>query len=196
MDRPRTRCRARHTSRRRWPSFRDVWALVAGALRVRGWTWLMSMLWVAAGAVITGQFFYATTLPWYPDLGIPGWAATPVPIQAVVALAFAAWLALLVPVPIAGFIRFRGWKRGCRLRAVAWVGAWIAGAALLCLAEAWGDSPGVSWGELPICAAWLVIGALMTWVLAVPPAARSDVPSTSSQDRGNASPPVSPFSRL
>jgi site-specific recombinase XerD len=41
---------------------------------------------------------------------------------------------------------------------------------------------------LPLCAAWLVLGALMTWVLAVPPARRSDVPSTSSQASGKASP--------
>ena len=46
---------------RRWPSFRDARALVTGGLRVRGWTWLLSMLWVAAGAVITGYFFYSTT---------------------------------------------------------------------------------------------------------------------------------------
>jgi hypothetical protein len=33
----------------RWPSFRDARTLITGGLRVRGWTWLMSMLWVAAG---------------------------------------------------------------------------------------------------------------------------------------------------
>lgn len=47
----------------------------------------------------------------------------------------------------------------------------------------------VSWGELAIFAAWLVIGALMTWVLAVPPERRPGVPSTS----GQASLPVPPF---
>src|SRR5262249_45504857 len=45
----------------RRPSFRDAQALVIGALRVRGWTWLLSMVWVAAGAVVTGYIFYAST---------------------------------------------------------------------------------------------------------------------------------------
>lgn len=39
---------------RNWPSVRDARALVAGGLRVCGWTWLLSMVWAAAGAVITG----------------------------------------------------------------------------------------------------------------------------------------------
>ena len=46
---------------RRWPSVRDARALVTGGLRVRGWTWSLSMVWVAAGAVITGYIFYSTT---------------------------------------------------------------------------------------------------------------------------------------
>lgn len=44
----------------RWPSFRDTRSLVAGGLRVRGWVWLLSMLWVVAGAVGTGYDFYIT----------------------------------------------------------------------------------------------------------------------------------------
>ena len=54
---------------RRWPSVCDARALVIGGLRVqaigglrvRGWTWSLSMVWVAAGAVITGYIFYAST---------------------------------------------------------------------------------------------------------------------------------------
>ena len=92
------------------------------------------------------------------------------------------------------------------LRAAAWAGAWIAGVALLAQAGAWGIYPEqicpnsyqnsmvcpipspavVSWGELSICAAWLVLGAVMTWILAVP-ACRSDVPTTSSRASGKAS---------
>jgi hypothetical protein len=41
----------------RWPSFRDARALVTGGLRVRGWTWSLSMLWVVAGIVGTGYDF-------------------------------------------------------------------------------------------------------------------------------------------
>jgi hypothetical protein len=33
----------------------------------------------------------------------------------------------------------------------------------------WGSpGPVVGWGELPICAAWLALGAVMTWILAAP----------------------------
>jgi hypothetical protein len=77
----------------------------------------------------------------------------------------------------------------------AWAGAWIAGFALIYQAEVWGNYPAncpviadncpaigspavVSWGELGICAAWLVLGAVMTWILAGP-AHRPDVPDTS-----------------
>jgi hypothetical protein len=194
---------------RRWPSFRDARALITGGLRVRGWTWLASMLWVAAGAVITGYFFYITTKPWTAadqNLGIAGWAATPVPLQVVVALAYIGCLALLIPVPIAGLIRLRGWRRGNWLRAAAWAGAWVAGVGLSALASVWGQYPldscpnrplaapqcpfgspaVVSWGELAVCAAWLVLGAAMTWILAVP-ARRLDVPNASSRASGKAS---------
>jgi hypothetical protein len=155
----------------RRPSFRDARALVIGGLRVRGWTWLLSMLWVAAGAVITGYIFYATT----PNhiaadifTGIIGMSAGPAAVQIAALLALVAWLALPLPVFIVGFIRLRGWRRANWLRAVAWAGAWTTGAVLLLLARAWGNSPGVSWGELPICAAWLLLGAVMTWILATP----------------------------
>ena len=48
----------------RWPSFGDARTLITGGLRVRGWTSLLSMLWVAAGAVITGYLFYNSTKPY------------------------------------------------------------------------------------------------------------------------------------
>ena len=157
---------------RRWPSVRDARALVVGGLRVRGWTWLLSMMWVAAGAVITGYIFYASTGPFISadiiGTGIIGYDAGPAAVQITAVLALVAWLAFPLPVFIAGFIRLRGWQRANWLRAVAWPGTWMAGAALLLLARAWGNSPGVSWGELPICAAWLLLGAVMTWIMAAP----------------------------
>ncbi len=194
---------------RRWPSVRDARALMIGGLRVRGWTWLLSMLWVGAGVVITGYLFYVTTKPFsWADVtsGIEGWSADPVAVQIGVVLAQVAGLALPLPVLIAGFIRLRGWRPANWLRATAWTGAWIAGAALMAQASAWGQYPEgscpnsyqngmvcpipspavVSWGELPICAAWLVLGAVMTWILAVP-ARHSDVPNTSSRASGKAS---------
>ena len=186
----------------RWPSFRDARSLVAGGLRVRGWVWLLSMLWVVAGAVGTGYDFYLTTKPYtWADvsLGIEGWSTDPVAVQIAVVLATAASLALPIPLLIAGFVRFRGLRPRNWLRIAAWAGAWIAGFALIYQAEVWGNYPAncpaiadncpaigspavVSWGELGICAAWLVLGAVMTWILAGP-GRRSDVPDTSSRLR-------------
>ncbi len=176
---------------RRRPSFRDARALVIGGPRLRGWTWLLSMLWVVAGAVGTGYDFYITTKPWDPDLGIQGWSTDPVALQITLVLAIIAFLALPLPALIAGFIRLRGWRRGNWLRAAAWACAWIAGVALSALAGAWSEYPlhsclnmpqtavppqcpygspaVVSWGELPIFAAWLALGAVMTSALAKPP---------------------------
>ena len=116
-----------------WPSLRDARALVTGGLRVRGWTWSLSMLWVVAGAVGTGYDFYITTKPYtWADvsLGIEGWSTDPVAVQIAVVLATAASLALPIPALIAGFIRLRSSAAGqlapygcvgggvdCRLRA-------------------------------------------------------------------------------
>lgn len=171
-----------------WPSFRDARALVTGGLRVRGWTWSLSMLWVVAGIVGTGYTFYLTTKPYtWADydvgIGIQGWSADPVAVQIAVVLATAASLALPIPALIAGFVRLRGSRPRSWLRIAAWAGAWIAGFALIYQAGVWGNYPCpataencpaipspavVSWGELGICAAWLVLGAVMTWILAVP----------------------------
>ena len=151
------------------------------------------MVWVAVGAVITGYIFYATTDPYISTdidgVGIIGFSAGPAAVQIAAVLAGVAWLALPLPVLIAGFIRLRRWRPANWLRAAAWAGAWIAGAALLLLARAWGNSPEnvVSWGELLICAAWLVLGAVITWIMAVP-THRSDVPSAG-QARGSLSLP-------
>ena len=48
-------------------------------------------------------------------------------------------------------------------------------AALVALYPTLVALPVVSWGELAICAAWLVLGAVLTWVLAVRPSRRSAV---------------------
>ena len=127
-----------------WPSLRDARALVTGGLRVRGWTWSLSMLWVVAGAVGTGYDFYITTKPYtWADvsLGIEGWSTDPVAVQIAVVLATAASLALPIPALIAGFIRLRGWRPRSWLRTAAWAGAWIAGFALIYQAEVWGNYP-------------------------------------------------------
>ena len=186
-----------------WPSLRDARALITGGLRARGWAWSLSVLWVVvAGIVGTGYDFYLTTKPYtWADvsLGIEGWSADPVAVQFAVVLAVVASLALPIPALIAGFIRLGGWRPRSWLRMAAWAGAWIAGFALMYQAEIWGNYPAncpvtggpgmsdcpaigspavVSWGELGICAAWLVLGAVLTWILAVPAHPRK-VPGTS-----------------
>jgi hypothetical protein len=184
---------------RRWPSFRDARALVAGGLRVRGWVWLLSMLWVVAGAAITGYIFFVTTQPpsWADvSLGIPLWSTDPEAFRIAVVLALAAWVVLPIPVPIAGFVRLRGWRQRNWLRTAAWAGAWIAGLALMYLANVWGEDPGyspaigspavVSWRELGIVAAWLVLGAVMTSILAAQHRGRN-APETSSRSSRQAS---------
>jgi hypothetical protein len=46
-----------HAPGRRWPAFRDARALIRGKLRVRGWVWWLSMLWLVLGASGAGYFF-------------------------------------------------------------------------------------------------------------------------------------------
>jgi hypothetical protein len=113
-----------------WPSLGDARALVTGGLRVRGWTWSLSMLWVIAGAVGTSYDFYITTKPYtWADvsLGIEGWSTDPAAVKIAVVLATAAFLVLPIPALIAGFTRLRGWRPRSRLRMAAWAGAWVAG---------------------------------------------------------------------
>lgn len=165
---------------RRWLSFRVAWAWILEGLRVRGWVWRLSMLWVVMGAGAAG---YALVCTMYgcttnqcvnDEFWFPLYNGEPAVIADVGALAATAWVLLAVPLPLAGFVRLRGWRRRNWLRTAAWAGAWLAGLVLMILvavAGAYGaDSPGLGWGELelPIFAAWLVLGAAMTSVLAKP----------------------------
>jgi hypothetical protein len=184
---------------RRWPSFRDTRALITGGLRVRGWTWLLSMLWVAGGAVYTGYEFYVTTKPYgylgpletLSSDGLSAWLVLWV-------AAWCAWLVLPLAALVGGFIRL-GRRQRNWLFAVGWVGALVAGCCLIGLGAHYSDDPAhsaccsigrgpavVGWGELPICAAWLALGAVMTWILARP-ARRSHVPDPTSRASHEAS---------
>lgn len=174
---------------RRRPSFRVARELILGGLRVRGWIWRLSMLWVVLGAGGAGYALVCTMRGcttsqcvndefWFPLYnGEPG------VIVAVGGLAAAAWVLLAVPLLLVGFVRLRGWRPRNWLRTAVWAGAWVAGFALMGLvavAGAYGaDSPGLGWGELelPIFAAWLSLGAVMTSVLAKLPARRRARPT-------------------
>ena len=184
---------------RRWPSFRDARAWILGGLRTRGWVWRLSMLWVVIGA---GGAGYALVCTIYgcttnqcvnDEFWFPLYNGEPAVISAVAALAATAWILLAVPLLLAGFVRLRGWRPRNWPRTAAWAGAWVAGWALVVLVAVVGafgaDVPGLGWGELelPIFAAWLALGALMTSVLARPPAREPDLPQTSDSSSRQAS---------
>jgi hypothetical protein len=174
---------------RRWPTFRDARTLISGRFRVRGWVWLLSMVWVVIGA---GGAIYATVAlshPGYQEvLLIPKtiqWPGEPQVIIDAAPVAEVAWGLLSVPVLVAGFVRLRGWRPRNWLRVAGWASSWVAGLALMVQAAGWvaahdggyGVNGAVKIGEMTICAAWLVLGALMTWILAVPATRRSKGPA-------------------
>jgi hypothetical protein len=185
---------------RNWPSFRDARALVLRGLRVRGWVWLLSGLWASIGAAGAGYFFLASTQPQEnARIIVPAWMPGPLAdVYAITGvLAAALWLVLPVPVFLAGLVRLCGGGPRNWLRVPAWAGAWAVGFALMLQAYAWGQYPAryltytcsppgdcvlnygepaiVSWGELAICAAWLALGVAMTWILARPARASTEI---------------------
>jgi hypothetical protein len=160
----------------RWPSFRDARALVFGGLRVRGWTWLLSMLWVGIGA---GGAIYAIVTFTHVGFGegfrsMLQWPGEPQVIIDVGVITEVAWVLLSVPLLVAGFVRLRGWRPRNWLRVAGWAGSWVAGLALLNQAADWavageaGNRGVLSVGEMAICAAWLALGGAMTWILSCP----------------------------
>ncbi len=175
---------------RRRPSFRVARELILGGLRTRGWVWRLSMLWVVMGA---GGAGYALVCTMYgcttsqctnDEFLFPLYNREPAVIADVGALAATAWVLLAVPLLLAGFVRLRGWRPRNWPRTAAWAGAWVAGFVLMALVAVVGaygaDVPGLGWGELdlPIFAAWLALGAVMTSELAKPPTHERDLPET------------------
>jgi DNA-binding PadR family transcriptional regulator len=174
---------------RQWPSCREARALLLGGMRVRGWVWRLSMLWVVIGAGGAGYAFVCagqgctTNQCTNDEFWFPLYNGEPAVIAAVGALAAAVWLLLAVPLLVAGFVRLRGWRPRNWPRTAGWAGAWVAGCALLVAAAVTGalgaDFPGWGlgwgWGELPVFAAWLALGAILSRILSTP-AHSTDVP--------------------
>jgi hypothetical protein len=166
----------------RWPFSGWSRAEIRGRLRGRGWVWWLSMAWVVMGAggaayALVCTFSGCTTNQCTTDeFWFPLYNGEPALIAFVGSLAEMAWVLMAVPVLVAGLVRLRGWRRRQWLRAAGWTGAWILAfvlMALVAIAGAWGsDFPGWGWGEfeLPIFAAWLALGALMSSILAKAPA--------------------------
>jgi hypothetical protein len=164
---------------------------VAG--KATSWVWWLSLLWVAIGVGGAGYAFAMTTQT-CSDVCASGvisffqWNGEPRVIVALGVLAAVIWILLAIPVLVAGLARFRRRQSRDGIRWYAWIGIWTAGVALMVLTYAaafrWLDGngpvvptegttlpspgPAVGWGELPICAAWLALGAVMTWILAAP----------------------------
>ena len=150
----------------------------ARAHRIRGAAWTLSVLWAGIGAVASGYVFFVSTKtvldPTSPFVGMFDWPGGNwnTAVFAVAALAGVTWLALAIPVLIAGLRRVLGWP-GRRLMAAAWAGAWVAGVALMALIPASVSSPKnfnpvTNWQELVIGAGFLALAVVMAWILARP----------------------------
>ena len=133
------------------------------------------------GAAASGYVFFVSTRtvldPMSPFGGMFDWpgGSSNEAVVAAAALAAVAWLALTIPVLIAGLRRLLGWP-GKRLMAAAWAGAWVAGLALMALIPSSLDSPTkdysggpiANWQEPVIASGFLTLAAVMAWILARP----------------------------
>jgi hypothetical protein len=143
--------------------------------------WWLSALWVVLGAAGSGYLFLVSTQPISMAVNLgdsPAWIREPSVVLTAATLGGWVWVALTIPVLVAGLIQIRGWKPGKRIGVAAWAGAWVAGLVLMVLVWEWQVfppefyvgreyvSPIVAWRELPVCAAFLALGAVMTRLLA------------------------------
>ena len=174
---------------RQSPSFREARALLRGGMRVRGWVWRLSALWALLGAGGAAYFLICTMYGCTTDqcttdeFLFPLYNHEPDLIGDVAVLGATVWILLAVPLLVAGFVRVRGWRRGNRLRAAAWAGAWLTAFVLVAAAVGAGgvgsENPGLGWGELelPVFALWLAFGAVLSRILSTP-ARSTDVPES------------------
>jgi hypothetical protein len=160
------------------------------AHRLSGPVWCLAMLWVGLGVAGTVYSFVCSAQRLdFNNARVPAWVGEPGMIGDAAGWGAEIWLVLAIPVLAAGFVRLNRTKPPDDGRRLAWLCAWIAAVALMCLAGLWSEdtprltyscSPSlgcglnaygpavVIWGELPLCAAFLALGAIVTWVLAKP----------------------------
>jgi hypothetical protein len=156
--------------------------------RLSGPVWWLAMLWVGLGAAGSVYAFVCSAQRLdFNNARVPAWVGEPWIIGDAAGWGAAIWLVLTIPVLAAGFVRLGRTKPRNEILWAAWVCTWIAGVALMWLAGLWGQDisrptyscspPGdcalnaygpavVIWRELPLCAAFLALGAIVTWVLA------------------------------
>jgi hypothetical protein len=151
------------------------------ARKVTGTAWTLSVVWVGIGATASGYVFFVSTRtlldPTSPFVGMFDWPGGNWnrAVFAAAAVAGVAWVALTIPVLIAGFRRLLG-SPGKRFMAAAWAGAWVAGLALMVLIPSsvasptkdYSGRPITNWQELVIGAAFLTLAVVMAWILAIP----------------------------
>ncbi len=143
-------------------------------------------MWACLGAAAGGYVFLLSIQP-VPVPDDYGGFLVPEPWSGVLwgagAVGFLLWLGLTIPLLLIGLRSLRWFARGGRRRSIAWVTAWTSGLALMLLIFVAQNVPPVpymgraivSWGELPICAGFLVLGGIMTWLI---PRARLAVSTT------------------
>ena len=154
------------------------------AHRVGGPGWWLLVPWAGLGAAGTGYLFVlsAQRITELCNLGAaPSWVGEPGVLVTAATIGGWAWVLLAMPVLAGGLVQLRAWRAASMPRAGAWAGAWAAGLALMFLAGEWvpdgpvcGSATGyytvsVAWVELPVCIAFLTLGAVMTQILARPP---------------------------
>ena len=154
------------------------------AHKVGGPGWWLLVPWVGLGVAGAGYCFVLSTqrMTELCNLGAaPSWVGEPSVIVTAATIGGWAWFLLAMPVLAAGLVQLRAWRAASMPRAGAWAGAWAAGLALMVLAGQWPPegpvcgsetgyyTAGLAWAELPICIAFLALGAVMTRILARPP---------------------------
>jgi hypothetical protein len=189
--------------RRRWPSLRDVRALVIGGLRVRSFVvWCLAALWTGLGALGAGyNFVMSAHVPETAYLGVQPWVGQSGVVYVAAKLGALVWVLLTIPVLVAGLVRLRR-----MLWATAWAAAWLVGLALMFKIADWHPTAPtiqacsknlgcglvgyrhavLSWGEVAVFAAWLALGVGMTLILARPVRGR-ELSDASSRFRGDVS---------
>lgn len=137
--------------------------------------WVFPQIWSLAGALTSVHFFFWSTKPFIgPDIGIPGWSATPFLAKPLIALAIFVNVVGL-PMFVAGMFNLPKRWRGTKL----WFLYWFSGFGLVCLSAYWASYPAfckldsaplghcsfgapavVSWGELGLAVAWVCLAIL------------------------------------
>jgi hypothetical protein len=167
------------------------------AHRLGGPVWWLAMLWVGLGAAGSVYAFVCSAQRLdFNNARVPAWVGEPAMIGDAAEWGAVIWLVLTIPVLAAGFIQLGRTKPPDEGRRLAWVCTWMAGVALMSLAVILGqDTPRatyscsptmgcglnaygpavVIWGELLLCAVFLALGAIVTWVLAKPAQPRPTV---------------------